>query len=80
MPGRAVILTAWGIGVVLLLGAIAHVAEEQVRKGQSLHGQNRADPNVSAVYADYAGSDAKLKRNVHPGEDFSRTSYSPNRQ
>lgn len=38
--------------VLLMLGAIAHVAQEQVRKGMNLHEQVRHAPHSVASHAD----------------------------
>lgn len=51
-PIRVLIGAICAAIVLLMLGAIAHVAREQVRKGMSLHDQVRHAPHSVASHAD----------------------------
>jgi len=54
-PGRAVIVLAWALAVLLLLMAIAHVAQEQVDKGSSLQSPPQGMPAASRFYSSNDG-------------------------
>ena len=73
-PGRALIATLWIAVVLLMLGAIANVAQEQVRKGMNLHGQGLSAPQSAA---DYSGNDAAEATQVSagPAASFTRTAF-----
>lgn len=73
-PSQILIGAIWVAAVLVLLGAIAHVAQEQVRKGMSLHGQARSDPHATIGSAGTDSSDANRVSTGH-AISFNPTTY-----
>ena len=69
-PSRTLIAAVWVAGVLLMLGAIANVAQEQVRKGMNLHGQGLSAPQAAAGQS---GSDTAEATQVSAGTAASLT-------
>lgn len=55
-PGHAMVALAWALAVLLLLMAIAHVAQEQVDKGPSLQNAPQDAPSASRFYSSNDGA------------------------